>query len=224
MYKLTCSADVALLGLFFLNLSLFFYIYARMQMFDIDTLLTQVLNTLDYWFWVPLVFWFLLYRWFFSVSYPIYFKKLANKRIKWAFVPKWKFYWKPLDSFFTLILSIASALPAIWAVMKWLPIYPWFYGFAVSPLFILFALLLRRIARDKAAKLYQSAYFLEYRKACYECDIKGALRNESDIQNRTIWSFTKKLKNAETHGRLWKYVNAMAASKKIPRDIYAEMN
>lgn len=215
---------VPLWGFYFLNLPLFFYIYARMQTFDIDSLMTLLLNTLDYWFWAPLVFWFWLYRWFFRVSYPIYFKKLANKRVKWAYVPKWKFYWKPLDTFFTLIFSIASALPAIWAVIKWLPIYPWFYGFAVSPLFILFGLLLRRIARGKTAKLFQAAYFLEYRKACYECDIKGTLRNESDIQNRTFWSFTKKLKNAEAHGCLWKYVNAMAKSKKIPRDIYAEIN
>ena len=103
-----------------------------MQMFDTDSLITLLLNTLDYWFWVPLVFWFWLYRWFFRVSYPLYFKKLANKRVKWAYVPKWKFYWKPLDTLFTLILSIVSALPAIWVVMKWLSIYPWFYGFAVS--------------------------------------------------------------------------------------------
>ena len=191
-------------------------------MFDIDTLMPLLLNTLDYWFWVPLVFWFWLYRWFFRVSYPIYFKKLANKRVKWAFVPKWKFYWKPLDTLFTLILSIASALPAIWAVMKWLSIYPWFYGFAVSPLFLLIGVVFCSSAKKKAAQLYQSAYFYEYRKVRYESEVKGIFRSESDVQNHTVWSFTKKLKNAEAHGRLWKYVNAMAKTKKIPPDVLAQ--
>ena len=193
-----------------------------MQMFDIETLIAQALNTLDYWFWVPVLFWIGLYRWFYRVSYPRYFKKLANKRIKWAFVPKWKFYWFPLDVFFTVVMAVVSALPAIWAITKWFSYFPWYYGFAVSPLFLVVGAIICRFGRKKTAELHQSAYYLEYRKVCYESDIKGVLRNESDIQNRTFWSFTKKLKNAEAHGRLWKYVNAMAKSKKIPRDIYAD--
>ena len=77
-------------------------------------------------------------------------------------------------------------------------------------------------AKSKTAELYQSAYFLEYRKVRYESEIKGNFRSETDVHNHTIWSFTKKLKYAEAHGRLWKYVNAMAKTKKIPPDVYAE--
>ena len=77
-------------------------------------------------------------------------------------------------------------------------------------------------AKHKTAELYQSAYYLEYCKVRYESDSRGNVRNEMDLHNRTIWSFAKKLKNAEAHGRLWKYVNAMAKTKKVPPDIYAE--
>ena len=82
--------------------------------------------------------------------------------------------------------------------------------------------MLCRVAKSNTAQLYQSAYFLEYRRVRYETEIKGNFRSEADVHNRTIWSFTKKLKNAEAHGRLWKYVNAMAKTKKIPPDVYAE--
>ena len=118
---------------------------------------------------------------------------------------------------FTLLMSLASALPAVWMFFKWLDL-PWYYGFAVSPLFFIVGAVLCRTAKSKTAELYQSAYFLEYRKVRYESEIKGNFRSE----NHTIWSFTKKLKYAEAHGRLWKYVNAMAKTKKIPPDVYAE--
>lgn len=76
--------------------------------------------------------------------------------------------------------------------------------------------------QEQNGQTFQSAYFLEYRKVRYKYEVKGNFRNEADVQNQTVWSYTKKLKNAEAHGRLWKYVNAMAKTKKIPPDIYAE--
>lgn len=189
----------------------FFYIWARMQ----------ILESLDYWFWIPVLFWVGLYFWFYRVTYPRYMKKLVRKGIKWAFVPAWRSYWAPLDFLFTLLMALASALPAIWVLYNWFD-YPWYYGFAVSPLFFALGPVFCRTAKKKTAALYQSAYFLEYRRVRYETESKGNFRNEVDVHNHTIWSFTKKLKNAEAHGRLWKYVNAMAKTKKIPRDIYAE--
>ena len=62
----------------------------------------------------------------------------------------------------------------------------------------------------------------EYRRTCYESDSRGNLRIEADILNRTAWNFNRKLRYAEKHRRLRKYVHAMAASKKIPPDLYAE--
>ena len=181
----------------------------------------QILESLDYWFWIPVLFWVGLYYWFYRVSYPSYFKRLIKKGVKWAFMPAWRNYWLPLDIVFTMVMSVVSSLPAIWVISKWFDC-PWYYGFAVIPLFLLVGVILCHSAKSKTAVLYQSAYFLEYRKVRYESEIKGNFRNEMDVHNRTVWSFTKKLKNAEAHGRLWKYVNAMAKTKKIPPDIYAE--
>lgn len=144
-----------------------------------------------------------------------------KKGHKWAFVPEWKDYWFVLDVVWTLLAALASVLPVAWGLVK-LGDLPWFYGFASVPLFLLLGLVLCGMAKRRTGELFQSAYFLEYRKVRYETEIKGNFRSEADVHNRTIWSFTKKLKNAEAHGRLWKYVNAMAKTKKIPPDVYAE--
>ena len=181
----------------------------------------QILESLDYWFWVPVLFWVGLFFWFYRVSYPLYLKKQMKKGKKWAVVLKFRSYWKFLDFVFTLLMAAVSALPAIWVLFRWTSL-PWFYGFAISPLFVIVGAVLCRVAKKKAAGLFQSAYFLEYRRAHYESDMKGKMQSEADINNRAIWSFTKKLRNAEAHGCLWKYVNAMAKTKKIPPDVLAE--
>ncbi len=181
----------------------------------------DIFASLDYWFWVPVLFWVGLFFWFYRVSYPTYLKKMLNKGQKWAVVPTYKDFWKLSDVLLTLFVAVSSVLPGIWALNKWTEL-PLYYALAVVPVFLVVGIVLCSVAKKKAAELYRSAYFLEYRKVRYESDIKGNFRNEADIHNRTAWSFAKKLKNAETHGRLWKYVNAMAKTKKIPPDIYAE--
>ncbi|MCQ2104866.1 MAG: hypothetical protein MJZ26_03640 [Fibrobacter sp.] len=118
-------------------------------------------------------------------------------------------------------MAIFSAVPAIWVVYRWTT-EEWYLGLAVCPVFLIVGVVMCKVANKKIGDLFQSAYFLEYRKVRYKTEIKGNFRNEMDVHNQTIWSFTKKLKNAEAHGRLWKYVNAMARTKKIPRDVYAE--
>lgn len=181
----------------------------------------QILESLDYWFWVPVIFWAGLYFWFYRVTYPCYFKKLVKKGVKWAYLPAKRGYWFSLDVAFGLLVSVVSTIPVIWALLKWTD-FPWYYAFALVPLFMLVAFGLSFWAKKKTARLFQSAYFLEYRRVRYETEIRGNFRNEVDVQNRTLWSFTKKLKKAEAQGRLWKYVNAMAKTKKIPPDVYAQ--
>ena len=181
----------------------------------------QILESLDYWFWIPVLFWVGLYFWFYRVTYPRYMKKLVRKGIKWAFVPAWRSYWAPLDFLFTLLMALASALPAIWVLYNWFDC-PGITALPCRRCSLLLGPVFCRTAKRKTAALYQSAYFLEYRKVRYESEIKGNFRSETDVHNHTIWSFTKKLKYAEAHGRLWKYVNAMAKTKKIPPDVYAE--
>lgn len=181
----------------------------------------EILDTLTYWFWVPVLFWIGLYVWFHRVSYPLYMKKLVKKGQKWAYVPRVRSFYKFFDLFFTVIMALVSALPAIWVVFNWTEL-EWFYGFAVSPLFLLVGAAICKIAKSKTAGMYRAAYFLEYRRVRYESEIKGNFQSEVDVQNRTIWSFTKKLREAEAKGRLWKVVYLMSKTKKIPPDVYAE--
>ena len=110
----------------------------------------QILESLDYWFWIPVFFWIGLYFWFYRVTYPRYMKKLVRKGIKWAYVPAWRGYWLPLDFLFTLLMALVSALPAVWVFFKWFDL-PWYYGFAVSPLFFIVGAVLCRTAKSKTA-------------------------------------------------------------------------
>jgi hypothetical protein len=189
----------------------------------------QFLDRLDYVFWIPLVLWVPLFFWFMRCSYPLFFKKMVKKGKKWAYMPE-KFgknsprmaIYRLLNVLFSLVVSLGSSIGVVWALNKWTQV-PAVYGFASAIAFLVFAMVLYRLAVGKVAVIFQSAYFLEYRRAHYESDSKGKMQSEADIHNRAIWSFTKNLRHAESHGRLWKYVNAMAKTKKIPPDILAEV-
>ena len=189
----------------------------------------QFLVRLDYVFWIPLVLWVPLFFWFMRCSYPLFFKKMVKKGKKWAYMPE-KFgsnsprfaVTRALNLLFSLVLASGCSVSVAWALNKFTQV-PAVYGFASVAVFLVLAIVLYRLAVGKVAVIFQSAYFLEYRRAHYESDVKGKMQSEADIHNRAIWSFTKKLRNAESHGRLWKYVNAMARTKKIPPDILAEV-
>lgn len=188
----------------------------------------QSLDCLKYIFWLPLLLWVPLYFWFLRCSYPIFLKKMVKKGKKWAYVPesvsknyskvqKLKFF----NVFFTLISSFLSSVTVCWVLFK-LELCPPEYGFVAIVPFIIFSMILYKISISKIATMFQSAYFYEYRKERYATEVKGNFQREVDVHYRTVWSFTKKLRNAESHGKLWKYVNAMAKTTKIAPDIYAE--
>ncbi len=179
--------------------------------------------------WIPLLLWVGLYFWFWRFSSALLLKKMMKKGKKWAVVPE-KYSKNPsaltalrMENFaFSLVSSVLSGYSICWCI-ETLDICDPLYGFVSIVVFLVLAVVLYRIAVGRVSALYQSAYFLEYRKVRYETEKKGTFHNEADVHNRTIWSFTKKLRNAEAHGRLWKYVNAMAKTKKIPPDILAEI-
>lgn len=183
---------------------------------------------LNYVTWFPLVLWFALFFWFRFVAYPLYLKKQMRKGRKWAYFPEFASknrsfmgrlrFRLVLWTFLTAALSTGSV---VWCLAKFTQIPP-VYGLASFVFFVLLAVFLYSRAMKRVCRLYQAAYYLEYRRTCYASDRKGNRRNEADILNRTVWSFTRKLRNAEEHHRLRKYVNAMAVSKKIPPDLYAE--
>lgn len=181
-----------------------------------------------YVFWIPLLLWVALYFWFWRFSNPLFLKKMVTKGKKWAVVPGYvaknqsKASQIKFENFlFSLLSAVISSYSVVWG-LNWCGFSSPEYGFASILLFIVVSVVLYRIAVSRVGEMYQSAYFLEYRRVRYETEKNGTFHNEMDVQNRTIWSFARKLGNAENHGRLWKYVNAMAKTKKIPPDIYAE--
>ena len=187
----------------------------------------EFFEIMDYVFWLPIIFWGLVYIWFWRCSFPLYLRKMVKKGNKWAVVPEGYSgsqsgvaRLRVLNVVFTLVASVALSLTCCWVLRKFGVDTIW--GFTAMLPGILLAIVLYKIAMGRISVMYHSAYFLEYRKVRYESEIKGNFRSEADVHNRTVWSFTKKLKNAEAHGRLWKYVNAMAKTKKIPPDVYAE--
>ncbi len=188
----------------------------------------EIFDKMDYLSLLPLLLWVVLYVWFYRFSYPLYLRKMMKKGKKWACVPEkvskkpgWVAKLRVKNFMFSLVASVALSVSVCWALDK-AAICPPVYGFASVPVFLLLAIALYRMAMSRITALFEAAYFLEYRKVRYQSERKGNFQNETDIHNRTAWSFAKKLKNAEAHGRFWKYVNAMAKTKKIPPDVYAE--
>ena len=177
--------------------------------------------------WLPVLCWCALYFWFWRFSSPLYLRKMAKKGKKWALLP---------DSItkdrsalsrmrlkcvaFSLVASVLTACTVAWSFATLNVLEP-LYGFASVPLFAIFAGAVYHAAVKKVAVVYETAYFYEYRRVRYDSERKGVFQSETDVHNRTIWSFTKKLRNAEAHRRLWKYVHAMARSKKVAPDILA---
>ncbi|MBR3668587.1 MAG: hypothetical protein IKN70_01040 [Fibrobacter sp.] len=188
----------------------------------------DLISFLNYVTWVPLVLWVALFFWFRMVAYPLYLKTQMRRGRKWAFLPEFASKNRSYIGFlrfrcilWTFVVIMLSTLSVVWVMWKFTA-YPPVFGAVSAVLFLFVALFLYRKAVRRVGRLLQSAYFLEYRRACYESDSRGNLRNEADILNRTAWGFNRKLRNAEKHHRLRKYVYAMAASKKIPPDLYAE--
>lgn len=188
----------------------------------------EFLEIFDYVFWVPLIFWVALYFWFYRCAYPLHLHKMVKKGKKWAFLSASSSELNAknakirlLNVLFSLIASVALAFSCCWALFC-LEVCDPVFGFTALALGPFLALLLYRIAMSRISSIFESAYFLEYRRARYQIESKGEFLEQEDIHNRTVWSFNKKLRHAQEHHRFWKYVNAMAKTKKIPRDIYAE--
>lgn len=187
----------------------------------------EVFSWYGYIAWFPLLSWVLLFHWFWRYSSPLYLRKMVKKGRKWAVMPDFVSKDKSFASrtrlkcvAFSFVASALSACTVAW-VMALLELGDAKLGFASTAVFLVFAVLLYRIAVKKVASTYETAYFYEYRRVRYESERDGTFRSETDLNNRTVWSFTKKLRNAESHRRLWKYVHAMARSKKVAPDILA---
>lgn len=188
----------------------------------------EYLDKLDYVIWLPLLLWVALYFWFWRFSYPLFMHKMVKNGQRWAYVSgssaeihSRKAKLRLLNFVFSLVASVALSVSVCWLFRRFGICEPVYGLVAIAPAMVL-AAVLYSIAMGRIAAMFTSAYFLEYRKVRYETESNGTFMSEPDIHNRTIWSYNKKLRHAQEHRRFWKYVRAMAKTKKIPPDVYAE--
>ncbi|MBQ7080680.1 MAG: hypothetical protein IJM92_13705 [Fibrobacter sp.] len=186
------------------------------------------LNTLvDYCFWTPVLLWVGLHFWFRNVSYVVFMKEKLNRGEKWAYVyhgyvkhPGRVSFLRFCDVIFTLVVSAATAVMVVWTLQKFgLGEYAYF-GFLSALLCFVFAYLMKRRTEFKLTDLFQSAFYLEYRWVNYEIQRKGITMSEENVRDRAGLSFAHKLRNAENHRVFWRYVKAMAKSKKVPPEMF----
>ena len=186
------------------------------------------LNTLvDYCFWTPVFLWVGLHFWFRNVSYTVFMKKQLNRGEKWAYVyngyvkhPARVSFLRFCDVLFTLVASTATALMVVWSLHKFGLGKNAYYGFLSLLLFFWVAHLMKRRTELKLTDLFQSAFYLEYRWVNYDIQRKGIAMSDENVRDRAGLSFAHKLRNAENHGVFWRYVKAMAASKKVPPEMF----
>ena len=182
---------------------------------------------LEYFFWLPVLLWVGLHFWFRNVSYVVFMKKQVNRGEKWAYVsegfvkhPERVKLLRFCDILFTLVVSAASSLVVVWLLkMQGLETYS-NLGFLSVIVFAIVAYFMVRRTELKLTDLFQSAFYLEYRWVRYGIDRKGIMMDESNVKNRAGLSFAHKLNNAENHHRFWRYVKAMAKSKKVPPEMF----
>ena len=182
---------------------------------------------LEYAFWVPVLLWVGLYFWFRNVSYVVFMKKKVNGGQKWAYVseeyvkqPGRVAFLRFCDVFFSIVVSGVTAVVVVWFFKKYGFGEFANYGFVSFFVFLGLAYSMVHRTETKLTDLFQSAFYLEYRWVRYDVDRKGIMMSEENVRDRAGLSYAHKLHNAEAHHRFWKYVKAMAASKKVPPELF----
>lgn len=182
---------------------------------------------LEYGFWLPVLLWVGLYFWFRNVSYVVFMKKKVNEGQKWAYAseafvkhPGRVGFLRFCDVLFSLVVSAVTAVVVIWFLKKYGFGEYANYGFVSFFVFLGLAYSMVHRTEIKLTDLFQSAFYLEYRWVQYDVNSKGIMMSEENVRDRAGLSYAHKLHNAEAHHRFWKYVKAMAASKKVPPELF----
>ena len=182
---------------------------------------------LEYGFWLPVLLWVGLYFWFRNVSYVVFMKKKVNEGQKWAYAseafvkhPGWVGFLRFCDVLFSLVVSAVTAVVVVWFLKKYGFGEYANYGFVSFFVFLGLAYSMVHRTEIKLTDLFQSAFYLEYRWVQYDVNSKGIMMSEENVRDRAGLSYAHKLHNAEAHHRFWKYVKAMAASKKVPPELF----
>ena len=182
---------------------------------------------LQYGFWVPVLLWVGLHFWFRNISYVVFMKKKVNGGQKWAYVsesyvknPSRVSFLRFCDVIFSLLVSLVTAVVMVGFLKKnGLGEFA-NYGIVSVVVFLGLAYLMVRRTEFKLTDLFQSAFYLEYRWVNYGIQRKGITMSDENVRDRAGLSYAHKLRNAEDHGRFWKYVKSMAASKKVPPEMF----
>lgn len=182
---------------------------------------------LEYGFWLPVLLWVGLYFWFRNVSYVVFMKKKVNEGQKWAYAseafvkhPGRVGFLRFCDVLFSLVVSAVTAVVVVWFLKKYGFGEYANYGFVSFFVFLGLAYSMVHRTEIKLTDLFQSAFYLEYRWVQYDVNRKGIMMSEENVRDRAGLSYAHKLHNAEAHHRFWKYVKAMAASKKVPPELF----
>ncbi|MBR6448630.1 MAG: hypothetical protein IKS96_01580 [Fibrobacter sp.] len=182
---------------------------------------------LEYGFWLPVLLWVGLYFWFRNVSYVVFMKKKVNEGQKWAYAseafvkhPSRVGFLRFCDVLFSLVVSAVTAVVVVWFLKKYGFGEYANYGFVSFFIFLGLAYSMVHRTEIKLTDLFQSAFYLEYRWVQYDVNRKGIMMSEENVRDRAGLSYAHKLHNAEAHHRFWKYVKAMAASKKVPPELF----
>ena len=182
---------------------------------------------LEYGFWLPVLLWVGLYFWFRNVSYVVFMKKKVNEGQKWAYAseafvkhPGRVGFLRFCDVLFSLVVSVVTAVVVVWFLKKYGFGEYANYGFVSFFVFLGLAYSMVHRTEIKLTDLFQSAFYLEYRWVQYDVNRKGIMMSEENVRDRAGLSYAHKLHNAEAHHRFWKYVKAMAASKKVPPELF----
>ena len=182
---------------------------------------------LEYGFWLPVLLWVGLYFWFRNVSYVVFMKKKVNEGQKWAYAseafvkhPGRVGFLRFCDVLFSLVVSAVTAVVVVWFLKKYGFGEYANYGFVSFFVFLGLAYSMVHRTEIKLTDLFQSAFYLEYRWVQYDVNSKGIMMSEENVRDRAGLSYAHKLHNAEAHHRFWKYVKAMAASKKVPPELF----
>ena len=187
----------------------------------------ELYTLVDYLFWIPVLFWVGLHFWFRNVSYVVFLKKQLDRGEKWAYVleeyvknPGRVKFLRFCDYLFTAVASISTATVVVWTLRKFGFAEMANFGFVTVILFLVLANFMKRRTELKLTDLFQSAFYQEYRWVNYGIQRKGITMSDENIRDRAGLSYAHKLRNAEDHGRFWKYVKSMAASKKVPPEMF----
>ena len=154
-------------------------------------------------------------------------KKQLNRGEKWAYVlngyvknPARVSFLRFCDVVFTLVVSAVTSFIVVGFLQKLGLGEKAYFGFLSVLFCFVLAYLMKRRTELKLTDLFQSAFYWEYRWMNYGIQRKGIAMSDENVRDRAGLSYAHKLRNAEDHHRFWKYVKAMATSKKVPPEMF----